>query len=424
MNTDFDILIIGGGMVGASLAIALKAVPLKVGLIEAVELDSNSQPSYDDRTVALAYGSKRIFETLGVWGRIEAGGGRSRHPASRDTDTSLCGATAIQRIHISDRGHFGLARLAAADAGVEALGWVVENRALGQALKAALADCHNLDFICPASMEQVEFGAGHATVTVRRAGRTESLRARLVVAADGGRSTLRDQAGIAVKYRDYRQTALVTNVTTERPHAHVAYERFTASGPLAFLPMSAGRCAVVWSLPPDRVEPLLALDDTQFLAALQERFGMRLGRLLRVGRRAAYPLAYTEVREQVRPRLVLIGNAAHTVHPVAGQGFNLGLRDVAVLAEELNDAQRRREDLGELHVLQRYAARRRRDVATISTFTNGLVRIFSNDLGPLAQARSLGLVAVDLFPPAKRALLRLSMGLSGRLPRLARGLPL
>ena len=407
MNPDYDILIIGGGMVGASLAIALKTLPLRVGLIEAVEFESNTQPSYDDRTVALAYGSKRIFETLGVWARLEARG-----------------ATAIHRIHISDRGHFGFARLAAADAGVEALGWVVENRALGQALKGALADCGDLDFICPAVMERVEFASEHATVTVRRGARTDTLTARLVVAADGGRSGLRDQAGIAVKRSDYGQTALVTNVTTEQPHANVAYERFTASGPLAFLPMSEGRCAVVWSLPPDEVEPLLALDDAQFLAALQDRFGTRLGRLRRVGRRAAYPLAYTEVSEQVRPRLVLIGNAAHTVHPVAGQGFNLGLRDVAVLAEELSATQRAGDDPGALVVLQRYAERRRRDVATISTFTNSLVRIFSNDFGPLAHTRSLGLVAVDLIPPAKRALLRLSMGLAGRLPRLARGLPL
>jgi len=271
-------------------------------------------------------------------------------------------------------------------------------------------------------MEGVEYGDDCATVTVRRGDRRESLTTRLVVAADGGRSGLRDQAGIAVKRTEYGQTALVSNVTTEKPHANVAYERFTDSGPLAFLPMSEGRCAVVWSLPPEKVEPLLALDDGQFLATLQERFGMRLGRFTRVGRRAAYPLAYTQVTEHVRPRLVLIGNAAHTVHPVAGQGFNLGLRDVAVLAEVLNDALVAGQDMGAIEVLDKYAARRRRDVSMISLFTNSLVRIFSNDFGPLAHARSLGLVAVDLFPPAKRALLRLSMGLAGRLPRLARGL--
>ena len=407
MSTDYDILIVGGGMVGASLAIALGNLPLRVALIEAVEFESNTQPSYDDRTIALSYGSKRIFDTLGIWSRVETGG-----------------ATAIQHIHISDRGRFGFSRLAAADAGVEAMGWVVENRALGQALKPFLTATSNLTFLCPATMQDIEFSEDAASVTIRRGDKTEILRARLVVAADGGASAVRERAGIVATRTAYHQTALVTNITPEQPHRNVAYERFTDSGPLALLPMSANRCAVVWSLPPESVEAMLALDDAAFLTLLQERFGTRLGRFLKVGKRAAYPLAYTKVAEHIRPRLVLIGNAAHTVHPVAGQGFNLGLRDVAALAEVMSQALSDGKDIGALDVLQQYVDWRRRDVFAISTFTNSLVRIFSNDFAPLGLARNLGLVAVDLFPPAKRALLRLSMGLGGRLPRLARGLPL
>ena len=421
---DYDILIIGGGMVGASLAVALARLPVRVALVEAVAFESSAQPSYDDRTIALSFGSKRVFDSLGVWGKLETRGGRSRHPASRDTGTSLCGATPIERIHISDRGRFGFAHLSAADAGVEALGWVVENRALGQALRLALEEVENLTLLMPATMEDIALTPERATVSVRQADVRRQLTARLVVAADGARSVARERLGIVATTRDYGQSALVTNVTPEYPHRNVAYERFTDSGPVALLPMSDNRCAVVWSAVPEQAEALKALGDAEFLVRLEERFGARLGRLRKVGRRGVYPLTRTDVAEIVRERLVLIGNAAHTVHPVAGQGFNLGLRDVAALAEVLNGALRAGEDVGGHAVLTRYADWRRRDTRTIATFTDTLVSVFSNDLGPLVFARNLGLLGVDLLPPVKRALLRLSMGLAGRLPRLARGLPL
>jgi len=404
---DYDIVIVGGGMAGASLAIALRDLPIRVGLIEAVPPDSRSRPGYDDRSVALSYGSRRIFESMGVWNHVVA-----------------TGATPIREIHISDRGRFGFTRLSHRDAGVEALGWVVENRALGDALLTALGECANVDVVCPATVDAFDVSDERGRIAVQVGGQARVMTARLVVAADGGQSILRDRAGVETKRREFGQTALVTNVSTDRPHNHVAYERFTNSGPLAFLPMTNGRCSVVWTLRSEIVGAIQGLDDRKFLDTLQAEFGTRLGRLTRVGRRNSYPLSMMRAVDPVKHRLVLIGNAAHTVHPVAGQGFNLGLRDVAVLSEHIADIVRGHGDPGKLDTLMDYAAARHRDVQAISTFTSGLVRVFSNNSGFLSVMRNTGLIAVDLFPPAKRALLRLSMGLSGRLPRLARGLTL
>jgi len=407
MQTDYDILIVGGGLVGASLACALRHSNLRIGVIEAVPLAASSQPSYDDRTLALACGSKRIFESLGAWSEIAPD------------------ATPIARIHVSDRGHFGATRLTAADAGLPALGYTVASRALGVALLKILEGAKTIDWMCPAPMQDIHLTSGCATVTVRHAGVDKTLSARLVVAADGGDSAVRKAIGIEAARTEYRQTAVVTNVTAGLPHRNTAYERFTDTGPLAFLPLRGeSHCGVVWSAREEEIGTMLGWNDAEFLSRLQERFGDRLGTFTRVGKRASYPLALTRVKEHVRARLALIGNAAHTVHPVAGQGFNLGLRDVAALAEILTDAVRAGTDIGDLGVLQRYAAWRRRDNQIIATFTNGLIRVFSNDIFPLTLARNAGLVAVDLMPGLKRGFIRITSGLAGKLPRLARGLPL
>jgi 2-octaprenyl-6-methoxyphenol hydroxylase len=423
MQTDFDILIIGGGMVGASLACALRESTLRIGVIEAVPLAASTQPSYDDRTIALAYGSRRIFESIGLWADVAPE------------------ANPIERIHISDRGHFGFTRLSAADAGLPALGYVVANRALGAALIRQIEAAKNIEWLCPAEMQDIQLAPEAATVTVRHRDTHKTFTARLVVAADGAHSAVRQHAGIEAARTEYRQSAIVTNVTASLPHGNTAYERFTDTGPLAILPLPdntplqripapaalelpAHRCAVVWSAREQEVEKILALSDAEFLNRLQERFGGRLGTFSRLGKRAAYPLALTKVKEHVRPRLVLIGNAAHTVHPVAGQGFNLGLRDVAALSEVLIDAVRANRDIGDVATLSPYADWRKRDNQMTSLFTNSLIRIFSNNFLPLAFARNAGLIAADLLPPVKRGFIRMTSGLSGRLPRLARGLPL
>jgi 2-octaprenyl-6-methoxyphenol hydroxylase len=407
VEADYDVIIIGGGMVGASLACALAPLGLRIGVIEAVPLSASTQPSYDDRTVALAFGSRRIFEGIGVWNEI-----------------ARLGVTPIERIHISDRGHFGCTRLTAADLGREALGYVVENRVLGAALLKQLQATPDISWLCPARLERLELEGALATVTIRHDDQSRTLRARLVVGADGADSVVRAAAGLEASRTEYGQTAIVTNVMPEKSHANTAFERFTNTGPLALLPMTRDRCAAVWSARTEEVDTILGWNDDEYLERLQERFGDRLGRFTKPGKRAAYPLKLTRVPEQARARLVVIGNAAHTVHPVAGQGFNLGLRDVAVLAEVLATAVRRQDDIGERAILQGYTGRRVHDNRVTQAFTHSLIRVFANDFPPLVLARNLGLVAVDLLPPVKRVFVRVTSGFAGTLPRLARGLPL
>lgn len=410
MNSDYDILICGGGMVGATMAYALSPLPLRIGVIEAVPFKSDSQPSYDDRAIALAYGSARIIQAMGLWGQLQ-------------DQTSP-----IRKIHISDRGHFGVTRIDSAREQVEALGYVVENRVVGAVLAEALPALENVELICPATVSQVALSEAGAQVSVTAEAGERPLSARLVIAADGGNSEVRRLLQIPTRSWDYGQSAVIANITPARHHQGVAYERFTDWGPVALLPNAAAddpkRCSLVWTVRRDDEERVLNLDAAEFLAELQQRFGYRLGELEKVGRRNAYPLKLVRAKQQVRPRLALIGNAAHTLHPIAGQGFNLGLRDVAVLADVLAEACAKGEDVGAGSVMQRYAEWRSWDHRKVIGFTDTLARLFSNPLAPLALARNLGLLAVDVVPPLKRILTRQTMGLAGRLPRLALGLPL
>ena len=411
MTSDYDIVIIGGGLVGASLACALGEQDLRIAVIEAVPLDAEAQPSYNDRTVALGYGSRQIFEGIGIWSGIDE-----------------LGATPIKKIHVSDRGHIGKTRLDCASEGLDALGYVVETRLLGKALGNTLKQLSNVELICPAKLVSLQFDSSAAQVEIDYDGVMQTLSTQLVVGADGVQSSVREQLGIKTFDVQYNQTAVITNVSVERGHKNIAYERFTATGPLALLPMNdlkgEHRCSVVWTIKDRDRDAALALDDEGFLAQLQQRFGGQLGRFTRAGKRVAFPLALRQAREHVRERLALIGNAAHTVHPVAGQGFNLGLRDVAVLAQVIVEAAQAGEDIGDLSVLKRYAKWRRRDHVRVLGFTDSMVRLFSNNIAPVALARNVSLVVTDLFPPLKKLITRQAMGLSGRLPKLARGLRL
>ncbi len=393
-------------MVGAGLAGALAGQSLRIAVVEPVPLSAARQPSYDDRAVALSLGSRRILDGMGVWDGIAAE------------------AVAIDRIHVSDRGHFGFTRISARQEGVEALGYVAEARVLGPVLMRKLGSADNVDLICPARVEAIRLGDDAVEAELGPGETRRRVSARLLVAADGGRSLVRQTVGIGARERDYGQTAVIANVTPGRSHDHTAYERFTESGPMALLPMAEDRCALVWTVPREMADEIMALSDEDFLERLQARFGDRLGRFHKVGGRSAYPLVLIRAREQFRHRLAVIGNAAHTLHPIAGQGFNLGLRDVAVLAQVLADAARAGTDPGSPAVLERYAAWRKADQGQVTWFTDALVRIFSNRLAPMILARNVGLVALDLMPSVKHGLARAAMGLSGRQPRLARGLPL
>ena len=402
-----DVAIIGGGMVGASLAEMLAPLGLAVALIEAQPIESAAQPSFDARTTALSNGTRRILETMGLW------------------DSLAAAATPIRSIHISERGRFGRAVIDAREQGLPAMGYVLPNRALGHELWRRLRGRAGIRVLSPATVENVTAAADSARVLVRQSERSSIVEARLIVAADGANSLVRTGAGVGLARRDYEQTAIVTSVSPGRFHDHVAYERFTGDGPVAVLPLGDGRCAVILTLDPAAAQLALALPDAELLALIQERFGWRLGAFSALGRRDAYPLALTEADENTAPRTVLIGSAAQGLHPIAGQGFNLALRDAATLAEVIADAATGPgTDVGTAAVLERYAAWRERDRRVLISFTDGLVRLFATGLGPLRFARSLGLLAFDLSPAAKTAMSGLSRGFAGAQPRLARGLPL
>ncbi|MGH8198357.1 MAG: 2-octaprenyl-6-methoxyphenyl hydroxylase [Steroidobacteraceae bacterium] len=395
-----DVAIAGGGMVGLSLAAALAELPLDVVVIEPVLAEAQEQPSFDSRTTALSAGSRRVLEGIGAW----------RAVASE--------ATPIRSIHVSERGAFGTARLTAAEQGVAALGYTIENRLLGQALRERVAAIPRLR-ICPAGVREAR--AGEEAVLLRTDG-GDSFAARLVVAADGAQSAVRKMLGIEASVSGYGQHAIIAHVDTARFHDYTAYERFTPTGPIAVLPITDGRSAVVWTLAPDDARRVLAFDDVSFLAELQQAFGLRLGRFKRVGRRQSYPLSLTRSASLTAPRAVIVGNAAQALHPVAGQGFNLALRDVAMLAELLADGIG--SDPGAPPLLERYAKWRAPDRKAVIRFTDSLVRGFGLPLAPLRQLRGSGLLLFDLLRPIKHEFARRTMGLAGRQPRLVRGLPL
>ncbi|MEJ5073548.1 2-octaprenyl-6-methoxyphenyl hydroxylase [Enterobacter ludwigii] len=383
-----SVIIVGGGMTGATLALAishLSAGKLPVHLVEAVAPDSQAHPGFDARAIALAAGTCQQLARVGIWQALRE-----------------C-ATAIRTVHVSDRGHAGFVTLDADDYSLPALGQVVELHDVGQRLFALLRKAPGVTLHCPARVDSFTRSQDSVDVVLDNG---VTLSGKLLVAADGSRSALGEQCGIAWQQQPYEQLAVIANVTTAVPHDGRAFERFTEHGPLAMLPMSDGRCSLVWCHLLENRDEVLSWSDARFCQELQQAFGWRLGRITHSGSRNAYPLSLTTANRAISHRMALVGNAAQTLHPIAGQGFNLGLRDVISLAEMLAQA----KDPGEYALLSHYQQRRADDKSATVGVTDGLVHLFANRWAPLVAGRNVGLMAMELFTPARDALAQRTLG--------------
>lgn len=392
--TDFDVLIAGGGMVGASLAVALSGLPLKIAVVEAVPFGKPGQPSYDERMTVLSLGSQRICQGLGLWSALGDE------------------ATAIRSVHVSERGRFGKTRLYAEELGVTALGYVLPNRAIGAALLGFLSQQPRVELLAPAKVVSAASQPAGVTATIVSDGERQ-VTARLLVVADGAHSDLRKQLGITAHTHDYRQNAVVCNVSVERPVPGTASERFTERGPIALLPRGGNDATLIWTVPRECIEALLEWPDVDFLRAAADCFNGRFGRFLKAGKRQSYPLTQVRAETQWQGRALILGNAAHSLHPIAAQGFNLSLRDVAKLAELIADCTERHADIADAATLSRYMKSRRRDQARTAAFTDGVTRVFTNPLTTVGVLRNSVLAGLELLPPARRRFMRRSAGLVG-----------
>ncbi|MGH7073082.1 MAG: UbiH/UbiF/VisC/COQ6 family ubiquinone biosynthesis hydroxylase [Stellaceae bacterium] len=392
--------IVGGGLNGLTLAIACAAAGIDVAVIDREDPTRMVSAEFDGRTSAIAFGSKRVLDGIGVWPLL----------ANK--------AEAIREIRVADDSSPLFLHYDHREIGNEPLGWIVENRDLRHALQERAAQLPGLRLITRAKVEHAEREASVARLHLD-AGRT--VAAQLVAAADGKASPLREAAGIRAIAWSYPQTGIVATVRHARPHHGIAVEHFLPAGPFAILPMTGNRSSIVWTERSALAPKLLAMNEADFHRELARRFGDFLGTLEVEGPRWSYPLAFLHAERYIARRLALVGDAAHVIHPIAGQGLNLGIRDIAALAECLVDGRRLGLDLADLSILTRYENWRRFDTLTLSAVTDGLNRLFSNSIAPVKLARDLGLAAVGKVPPVKRLFMRHAMGIVGEQPRLVRG---
>ena len=402
----YDVAIAGGGAVGAALACALSDSGARVLLADPATGAAEPPAAFAPRPIAVSSASRQALAALGVWETLESA------------------ATRIESIHVSERHRFGATRLEAVRCGVTSFGSVVAAGALGVALHGALRrrgrTIHTIDGPIADARTGPDAVASHAVPAA--SGPPQRFSASLLVVADGGRSGLREALGIDASVRDYGQSAIAAVVTARMPRPHTAFERFTPDGPVALLPMGGSLYGLVWTCDEGRAGHLAELPAQDFTEALDAVFGGRLGGFSAVDGRGVFGLRLVRSSTVVGERVVLIGNAANLLHPVAGQGFNLGMRDVACLADVVAAARRGGDDCGEPHVLERYRRWRAPDHAAVARFTDTLVDLFGHRCSPAALLRAPALAALDLAPPLKRALARRAMGLGGKVPRLALGL--
>lgn len=399
----YDLVVVGGGMVGASFCCALEEAlgenSLSILVIEAILPNANSakQSSFDARSTALSFGSRKFFEGIGLWQALDDA------------------VSAIHEIQVSDRGRLGSVEINRNEQNVEALGYVVENKRLGQVLNSRLNESGKINFLCPALVSSVKATEKGMQLGLQHGDTETSVDASLVVLADGGKSPVCEQLAIAHSIERYEQHALIANIVFEKPHQHIAFERFTDTGPLAVLPLKSidgkNRGSLVWTLSVEQAAQYKDLGE-ELLPLLQERFGYKLGKILEIGETFVYPLSLSIAKEQVRPGLALLGNVAHTLHPVAGQGLNLALRDARVLVDVLISAKKRSLGLGEMNILLEYVAHQEADQATTTQFTHNITKLFSSNNEAKVWLRKFGLVAIELLPTLRRGLVERAMGLS------------
>ncbi|MBC6440602.1 MAG: UbiH/UbiF/VisC/COQ6 family ubiquinone biosynthesis hydroxylase [Rhodospirillales bacterium] len=400
MSKSFDIAVVGGGMNGMTAALACARAGFSVAVIERGSPGAALSDAFDGRVSSIAYGARLVLDGLGAWEDMEP------H------------AQPILEIRVSDRDAPLFLHYDHAEVGDHPLGWILENRFIRRALDAAVESSGGVTMIAPAEVAALERDSAGATLVLDDGGR---VRCRLVVACDGKASPMRTMAGIGAVNESYGQIGIVCTIRHDRPHRGIAHERFLPGGPFAILPLPGNTASLVWTEQDDIGQRVLELDDARFLEEIAWRFGDFLGGLEVIGPVWSYPLNLVVASSLHDDRLLLVGDAAHGIHPIAGQGYNLGIRDIAVLAEVLADGRKLGLEPGDASLLETYARGRRTDTMTMVAVTDSLNRLFSNAIPPVALARDLGLAVVNRVPPLKRLFMRHAMGTVGKLPRLMRG---